>query len=252
MKRLLNYLAFVSLLFLFSCGEIITENDAIKLNQQGIEWRNAGKYELALQAFLKAVKNPRLSKDSKGTIYRNIALTYTDLEKKESAVHFSTLASKCYRKISFDYLVNAAEVDILTGKPRSALARLLKAVKIDPDEMSVNNVLGLIYLGEYDETLTDLDKALIYNSKAFEISNNRFVEEVLGRTYYKLEDYEKAEIRFEHLLENHPDIISYSLDMGMIKRKLKKMEESERLFEKVLATDSSYEETISNFKENNR
>lgn len=252
MKRLLNYLMFVSMLFLVSCGEIITENDAIKINQQGIEWRNAGKYELALEAFLKAAKNPGLSKDSKGTIYRNIALTYTDLEKKDSAVHFSTLASKCYRKNSFNYLVNAAEVDILTGKPRSALARLLKAVKTDPDEMSVNNVLGLIYLGEYDETLTDLDKALIYNSKAFEINNNRFIEEVLGRTYYKLEDYEKAELRFEHLLENHPDIISYSLDMGMIKRKLKKMEESDRLFDTVLAKDSSYKETISNFKENNR
>ena len=148
--------------------------------------------------------------------------------------------------------MNLAEVDILTGKTTNALARLLRAVKIDPDEMSVNNSLGLIYLGEYDETLTDLDKALIYNSKAFEINNSRVVEEVLGRTYYKLEDYEKAESHFEHLLENHPDIVSYSLDMGMIKRKLKKNAESDKLFDKVIATDSSYEETILTFKENNR
>ena len=252
MKKLLNYPLFVSLLFLFSCGEMTTENDAIKINQQGIEFMNAGKYELALQAFLNAVKNPRLSKDSKGTIYRNISLTYNDLGKKDSAVHFSTLAAKCYRKNSFDYLVNSADVDIVIGKTGSALARLLKAVKINPDEMSVNNSLGLIYLGEYDETLTDLDKALMYNSRAFEINNSRVTEDVLARTYYKKGNYEKAEAHYEHLLQNHPDIISYSLDMGMVKLKLKKKQEADQFFEKVIATDSSYIYTIETFKEANK
>jgi lipopolysaccharide biosynthesis regulator YciM len=213
---------------------------------------NAGKYELALQAFLKAVKNPRLSKDSKGTIYRNISLTYNDLGKKDSAVHYSTLAAKCYRKNSFDYLVNLAEVDIVAGKTRDALARLLKAEKMNPDEMSVNNSLGLIYLGDYDETLTDLDKALMYNSRAFEINGSRVTEDVLARTYYKKEDYEKAEGHYEHLLQNYPDIISYSLDMGMIKFKLKKSAEAEKLFDKVIARDSNYTYTIQLFKNANK
>jgi tetratricopeptide (TPR) repeat protein len=251
MKILLNCLLFVLLPFLFSCGEIASENDAIKINQQGIEFMNAGKYELALEAFLKAVKNQRLSKDSKGTIYRNISLTYNDLGKKDSCVHFSTLAAKCYRKNSFDYLINLADVDIVAGKTRDALARLLKAVKMNPDEMSVNNSLGLIYLGDYDETLTDLNKALMYNSRAFEINGSRVTEDVLARTYYQKEDYEKAEVHYEHLLQNYPDIISYPLDMGMIKFKLKKKEEAEKYFDKVIATDSSYNETIRIFKENN-
>jgi tetratricopeptide (TPR) repeat protein len=212
---------------------------------------NAGKYDSALHAFLKAVQSPRLSKDSKGTIYRNIALTYNELDKKDSAVHFCTLAAKCYRKNSYDNLLNLAEVDILTGKTGSALARLLKAVKIDPEDMAANNSLGLIYLGDYDETLTDLDKALIYNSKAFEINGSRVTEEVLGRTFYKMENYEKAETHFEHLLENNPDMISYLLNMGMIKMKLKKSTEAEKFFDKVLAADSSYKETINIFKENN-
>ena len=252
MKKLLNYLPPLSLLLLFSCGEMTTESDPIKINQEGIEFMNAGKYELALQSFLKAVKSPRLSKDSKGTIYRNISLTYNDLDKKDSAIHFSTLAAKCYRKNSFDYLVNSAEVDILTGKTARALARLLKALKMNPDELSVNNSLGLIYLGEYDETLLNLDNALIYNSKAFEISGSRVTEEVLARTFYKMKDYKKAESHYEHLLQNHPDIISYSLDMGMIKSKLKKSAEADILFNKVIAADSSYQQTIDTFKENNR
>lgn len=252
MKILFNCMLFVSLLFLLSCGEITSENDSIKINQQGIEFMNAGKYELALQAFLKAVKNPRLSKNSKGTIYRNISLTYNDLGKKDSAVHYATLAAKCYRKNSFNYLINLADVDIVTGKTRDALARLLKAVKMNPDEMCVNNSLGLIYLGDYDATLTDLDKALTYNSRAFEINGSRVTEDVLARTYYEKEDYEKAEMHYEHLLQNYPDIISYPLDMGMVKFKLKKKEEAEKFFDKVMATDSSYIETIRIFKENNQ
>jgi len=252
MKKLLLFFIAGSLLFISSCKPGLQEEDVLKINQEGIVFMNAGKYELALNAFLRAVQSPRISKDSKGTIYRNIALTYNQLEKKDSAVHFCTLAAKCYRKNSYDYLLNLAEVDILTGKTANALTRLLKAVKIDPEDMAVNNSLGLIYLGDYDDSLTDLDKALIYNSKAFEISGSRVTEEVLGRTFYKMENYEKAETHYEHLLENHPEIISYSLDMGMIKLKLKKSAEAEKLFAKVLASDSSYKETISLFKENNR
>ena len=252
MRKLFASLITGLLLFLFSCKDLPTEDDAIKVNQEGIVFMNAGNYDSALHAFLKAVQSPRLSKDSKGTIYRNIALTYNELDKKDSAVHFSTLAAKCYRKNSYDYLLNLAEVDILTGKTASALTRLLKAVKIDPEDMAVNNSLGLIYLGDYDETLIDFDKALMYNSKAFEISGSRVTEEVLGRTFYKMKNYEKAELHYEHLLENHPDIISYSLDMGMIKFRLKKPQEADKLFDKVIATDSSYAYTIQFFKENNR
>jgi tetratricopeptide (TPR) repeat protein len=251
MTKPLNYLLSALLLLFFSCGDMQSENDAIKINEQGIELMNTGKYELALDKFFKAVKSPALSKESKGTIYRNIALTYVELDKKDSAIHFSTLASKCYRKNNYKYLVNLAEVDILTGNVGGALTRLLKAVKMKPDEMAVNNSLGLIYLGDYDESLADLDKALIYNSKAFEISGSRITEEVLGRTYYKMENYEKAESHFEHLYQTHPEIASYALDMGMIKMKLKKTAEADKLFEKAIAMDSSYKETISVFKKNN-
>jgi tetratricopeptide (TPR) repeat protein len=251
MKKLLLYGLSGLLLFLFSCGQIPTEDNAIDANEKGIELINAGKYEEALEAFLKAIKNPKLTKESKGTIYRNIAITYNQLEKTDSAIHFSTLAFKCFRKNSPDYLVNAADVDLLNGKTPLALAKLLKAINLDPDEMAVNNTLGLIYLGEYDNAFTDLDKALKYNLKAFETNGSRVIEEVLARNYYKLEDYEKAELHYEHLHQNYPDMISYTMDMGMAKHKLKKKKEADRLFDEVIAKDSSYKETIDTFKENN-
>lgn len=251
MRKLVCYSISGLLIFLFSCGQIPAEDDAIDVNQKGIELINSGKYEEALKAFLKAIKNPKLTKKSKGTIYRNIAITYNELEKKDSAIHYSTLAAKCFKKNSSEYLVNVADVDLLRGKTALALVKLLKAVNLDPAEMAVNNTLGLIYLGEYDDAFTDLDKALIYNSKAFEINGSRVIEEVLARNYYRMENYEKAELHFEHLIQNYPYMISYALDMAMTKQKLNKLIEADKLFDEVIAKDSTYKKTIAIFKDNN-
>ena len=251
MKKLIIHCLSGLLLLFVSCGETPTEDNAIDVNEKGIALINSGKYEEALQAFLKAVKNPALTKKTKGTIYRNIAITYNQLAKTDSAIHFSTLAAKCYRKNSFDYLVNAADVDLLRKKTDIALAKLLRAAALEPDEMSVNNTLGLIYMGEYDDAHTDLYKALQYNLKAFETNGGRIIEEVLARNYYNMGNYAQAELHYEHLLQNYPDMVSYSLNMGMTKYKLKKKKDADQLFEFVIAKDSSYKETIDTFKENN-
>lgn len=251
MQQLSRYLLTGLICFFISCGEIPSEDETIDFNEKGIVLINEGKYEEALQAFLKALKKTTITRDSKGTIYRNISITYNELDKKDSAIHYSTLAFKCYPKNSADYLVNAADVDLLKGKTAKALTKLLKAVSLDPDDMSVNNTLGLLYLGEYDYEYTDLDKALIYNTRAFELNGSRVIEEVLARNYYRLENYEKAELHFENLVQKYPDMLSYALDMGMAKYKLNKKNEAEELFDMVIAKDSSYKEKVSSFIGNN-
>lgn len=251
MKKLLLYGLTGFLLFGLSCGQMPAEKKALDFNQKGIDLINAGKHEEALQAFLKAIKNPRLTKDSKGTIYRNIAITCNELNKKDSAIHYSTLAAKCFQKNSSDYLLNAADVDLLKGKTARALAKLLRAVSMDPDEMTVNNTLGLIYLGEYDDTFTDLDKALVYNLKSFNLNGSRVIEEVLARNYYRMQQYENAELHLEHLVNNYPKMLSYALDLGMTKQKLKKKNEADQLFDEIIAKDSSFKQTIEDFRQYN-
>ncbi len=252
MKKLFAILIAVLMLLQFACKNTAPENNITKINQEGIDFMNAGKYDSALLSFFKAIKISSISKNEKGTIYRNISLTYKEINKADSAIHFSTLAAKCYVKNSFSYLLNTADVDLAKGKIAIALSKLQKAVNIYPDEMTVNNTLGLIYLGEYDESFTNLEKALAYNSKAFEINGGRITEDLLARTFYKMENYEKAAAHFEHLVENYPDIIAYALNLGMTKYKLKKQSEGDKLFEKVLLMDSNYRLTIDAFKTNNR
>ncbi|MEO6541670.1 MAG: tetratricopeptide repeat protein [Ferruginibacter sp.] len=250
---LMNRFMIAALLcMLFSCQDMPTEEEAIKKNQEGINHMNEGKYELALADFSEAVRNPKLTLISKGTIYRNIALTYHELNKLDSSIHFSTLAAKCYKKNSYDYLVNMANVDILTGKTSVALLKLLKAAGMEPGDLSVNNILGLIYLGDYGEEFADPEKALTYNKKAFEISNSRITEDILGRNYYDLGKYDLAEMHYQRIHEQYPNELNYTLNMGMIKYKLKKTMDAELLFSQVIAGDSSYKETIETFKDNNR
>ena len=252
MKKLIIYCLSGLLLLVVSCGETPTEDNAIDVNEKGITLINSGKYEEALQAFLKAVKNPALTKKSKGTIYRNIAITYNHLEKSDSAIHFSTLAAKCFKKNSYDYQVNMAGIDLHKGQTQKALTKLLKASAMNPEDLSVNNTLGLIYLGDYGDEFADPEKALPYNKKADAITSNRITEDILGRNYYDLENYETAEMYYEKIHTQYPEILSYTLSTGMIKYKLKKNEDAEILFKQVIAKDSSYRETIETFKENNR
>lgn len=212
---------------------------------------NEGKYELALKEFTEAIKNKRLDEISKGTIYRNIALTYGELNKPDSAIHFYTIAAKVYRKNSYDYLVNMAGVDLMTNKTASALTKLLKASALDPEDLSVNNSLGLIYLGDYGEEFADPEKALPYNKKANEIGSNRITEDILGRNYYDLKNYTTAEMYYEKIHNQYPDVVSYTLSTGMIKYKLKKKQDAEILFKEIIAKDSSYKYTIQKFKDSN-
>lgn len=245
-------LLFVIAITISSCNPVITEADAIKINQEGVDHMNEGKYELAIQSFNEAIKNPKLTQPTKGTIYRNMAITFNSLDNIDSSLHYSTLAAKCFNKDSYNYLVNMADVDLITGRTGKALAALLRAAAINPDEMAVNNTLGLVYMGDYDENFTDLETALTYNKKAFEFKRDRVTEEVLGRNYFRLEDYNNAELHFKHLIGEYPDVINYLLYAGMTKYKLQKIPEADLLFNKILIQDSSYRETIEDFKINNR
>ncbi len=233
---------------LVSCNPRSAKKDALAKNEEGVSYMNAGNYELALKAFREAVADTKISQASRGAIYRNLALTYTALDLRDSSFHYSTLAAKCFPKNSYNYLVNMADIELMTGKVSSALAKLLTAARIDPDDMAVNNALGLIYLGEYDDDHTDLDKALSYNKKAFNISGDRSTEDILGRNYYLLEDYDNAEMHYDNLLEKYPDIAIYPYYAGMTKYKLKKTKDAEDLFEKAVAMDTIYKEYIENFK----
>jgi len=250
-RNMLKLLTLMLIVTFVSCQPMPGKEDALKQNQKGIDYMNEGKYDQAIQEFSAAVKNANLSNLSKGTIYRNIALAYNELGKKDSAIHFYTIAAKAYRKNSYDYIVNMANVDMLTGRVNTALVKLTKAAGVNPEDLSVNNMLGLIYLGDYGSEFTDYEKALLYNKKAFDISGGRITEDILGRSYYELKNFEMAEMHYENIHNQYPGEVVYTLNLAMTKYKLKKKSEADVFFNKVMAQDSSYRETIAVFRNAN-
>lgn len=236
---------------LASCGHLMSEVEALKKNEQGLSELSQGQFENAIKSFKEAIQSPKLSTETRAIIYRNIAQTFIEMQLQDLAIHYSTLAAKCYKIDSYDYLVNMADIELLTGKTNSALEKLKTAYSLKPNELAVNNTLGLIYLGDYGVEFVDIEKALPYNKKAFDLNNDRITEYVLARNYYELEQFEKAELHFTNLNRKYPDYLLHPLSLGMVKYRLKDKKTAEQLWNKVLKSDSSFYYVIEEFKAEN-
>lgn len=249
MKKILGIVAIV-LLFV-SCGQLMTESQAILKNQEGLEYLDQAQYELAINSFKEGVESPNLSKETRALIYRNIAQTYYEMMEIDSSLVYSQLAADCYPKDSYEYLTNISDIKISTGETAEAEKLLLKAVKMKPNELAANNTLGAIYLGDFGAEFFDPEKALPYNIKAFEINNDRITEDVLGRNYIELGNYNKARTHYSKLHKEYPDIEVLAYQLGVVEYLDGNKEKAEIYFNKVIAKNPEYQWAIESFKENN-
>lgn len=246
-----NLILISTILLLASCGQIMKEAESRKNNAKGLKELNEGKFDDAILSFKIAIKNPNLSTETRATIYRNIAITFNEKRQEDSSIYYSKLAANCYDRNSYEYLVNISDINLLTGKTQEALNNLNLAYEKKPNELEVNNSLGLIYLGDYGLEFLDARRALKFNQKAFEINKDRITEDVLGRNFFELGDFDKAETHFKKLSIEYPEILMYKLNLGMIKFKLNKLEEADNLFDEVVKVDSNMINTIKAFRNEN-
>ena len=252
MKNIQLKLTLGLLIVLTSCGQVMTEMEAMRRNEQGLAELDAGHLDKAIISFKVAIKSPQLSTETKAQVYRNIAQTFIEMKQQDSSIHYSTLAANCYDKNSYEYLANISDVEIVTGKTADAIVKLQKAVRMKPNELAANNTLGLIYLGDYGLEFADFEKALQFNKKAFEINNDRITEYVLARNYFEIGQYENSEKHFENLNQKYPENILIPLSLGMVKFKLNKRQEANQIWSIVEQTDSSYHYIIQDFIEENQ
>jgi Flp pilus assembly protein TadD len=136
------------LAFLFTgCDKIFSEVKVLEENDKGILAMNEGDSEGSLVHFHNAMDLKPEDKETKSTIYRNIALAHSDLMDDDSAILYHKKAANCYGPGEYYYLINMADADLFAENIGSAVSRLLKAQSLDPNEVVANNILGLIYLG---------------------------------------------------------------------------------------------------------
>lgn len=236
---------------LISCSQLSAEIEAYRKNDEGLEALNHGRHDDAIAYFQEAIASASLSTPSRAMVYRNIAQVYMDMQVPDSAIHYASLAANCYKPGSYDFLVNMADVHILSDDIALAIEALGKAYKMRPGELAVNNTLGLIYLGEYDYAYMDIENALQYNKKAFEINQDRNTEHVLAKNYFELERYADAARHFENLYRQYPENPEHAVYLGITKHQLGLTAEAAQLWDQALAIDSAYQWIIMHYQEGN-
>lgn len=223
------------------------DKEAAVLNKKGLSFLENQQYDSAVYLFKKAAQTKSVSQNNKVNILRNVAITYTEMEETDSAKLFYKKAAAASSKNSYDFLVNHADVSLLDGDIPQAISNLQAAWDLDNKKVDVNNMLGLIYLGEYGTPYLNPDKALRYNLKAFEINKDRNTQFVLGKNYYQLKKYDKALVIFKALHKTFPAYTSYLTSLILINEDAGNAAEAEKL--KVELKKQDREEYEANFEE---
>lgn len=224
---------------MISCKSIIQESEAVLNNNNGLEYLNDGQIDLAIIEFKTAI-NKTSSKDLKTKYLRNLAVAFYDYGDIDSSRFYSYIAATMHDEKSIDYLINMADVHLIDGEVDEAILKLEEAIGKGGEGLEVYNSLGLIYYGSYGLEYQNLDKAINYNIKAYEINHDRATEDLLARTYYEANKLDKAEYHFNRLRINYPNNLDYSYYLGLIKYDSGLVNEAKDILNKVVQKDSLY------------
>lgn len=239
MKFKIPFSIIVLIFSLYSCNTIIKESEAITKNDLGLKYLNNGQIDLAIIEFRNAAYLTS-SKDLKTQYLRNLAVAFHEYGELDSSRFYSLKAGNLHDKNSIDYLINIADVNMIDGEINEAISKLEKAIKKGGVGLETYNSLGLIYYGHYGLEYQNLDKAIIYNKKAYEINHDRTTEDLLARTYYEADKLDKAEYHFLRLKTNFPDILDYGYYLGLIKYESGELNEAKVILKQVVQKDSLY------------
>lgn len=196
-----------------------------KNNKEGLACLNRGQYAEAIQKFEKAYNSGSLSINDKIKLLRNLAVAYEHDGNLEQAVLKYNEAAEMASPQSYMHNICKADAYMLEGELKNAVEYLNLAVIQNPDVFIPYNNLGLIYIGVYGDGLIDLDKALKYNLKAWELNGDINTQFILGKNYYLLNDYQKAEPHLSKVTGDVPQQPEYHYYLGLTQYYLGKKSE---------------------------
>lgn len=239
MNRFILISIFSIFIILFSCQQIMNEGEAFSKNNSGLEYLNNGQIDEAIDAFRDASKLSS-SKDFKTNYLRNLAVAFHEINRLDSSRLYFFTAATLNKENSMDYLINMADVNLIDGEVLKAISKLEKAIENGGEGLQTFNSLGLIYYGHYGLEYQNLDKAIKFNKKAYEINKDRITEDLLARTYYEADILDKAEHHFMKLNNTYSDFLDYYYYLGLIKHKTGYIEEGKYILNMVVQKDSLY------------
>ena len=235
------YLAFLFSMIFFACEnntkDVDNADNAWKLNSYGLELAQQGKYRESIGPYFLASTSKAIS-DSMRTVYLgNLAVAYHELELEDSAKYYFTRAASLNPKNSYYYLENSAYIFLVDNELDSTVRLLESAYKIDSTKPTVNNLLGVLYLGDYAQYLFDPEKALQYNINAHRIFDNIDTKFVLAKNYYHLNRTKEALDLFREICRELPDRVDYLVTLIMVEQEMNNKLEVSLLLQKLKVKD---------------
>ncbi len=201
MKKILVFLLAIQL---FSC-QLQNENNATEINNKAIIHMEKGEYKLAIKLFKEANKMANISNDLQLQINRNLALTYNEAERYDSAANYFKKAALLDKEKGYLYHINMSDYQLINEDIQGGFEFCIKAYEIDSNRFEANSSLGLFYMGEYGDQYFAPQKALKHNLLAFKQNPQKHTEINVAKNYYYINDYEKSISMFQALNMKYPN-----------------------------------------------
>ncbi len=232
-------------LFAFGCKTDNSAYEAYRLNEEASRLFEAGKTEEAIKLYSQAISFTAVHDSIRGIYYANLANAYNGIKNKDSAKFYYKKAIEISPKGSVDYYTNHAQISLLDSLAEKALYSLEKAYQLDANNSTANNLLGIIYLGQYNMDLYDPQKALPFNKKTNDLVTDVNAKIVLAKNYYYLEMVEKAVALFKEMHRDYPNDIDYLFTITMMEQELGNEDEVNYYLEKIKPLSmEKYEELV--------
>ena len=163
-----------------------------RLNNEGVAFLDVENYEKAELALQKAWALKDVSEELKSAVARNLSLLHSAKNQTDSAAYYAKKSFEIAPKDSYYYCVSKAEFELIQKNIDAARDWYEKAKAINPDDMAVYNSLGMIYSGKYGFKYENVEKALINNQKAYELSPRDPLAESLAFSYMNVDKYTES------------------------------------------------------------
>jgi predicted O-linked N-acetylglucosamine transferase (SPINDLY family) len=206
-------------------------NDSVLENIYGAILSSQGKYEEALEKFIKAIKlNPSFAEAN-----YNVATTLLKLSRDSEAVDYFK-KSIDLKGDYFDAYFNLANCYKKLENFKDSIDAYNQCIKYKPNDPEVHNNLGLVYF-----SYNKLDLAIVSFQKCLEIDAEFFLAyNNLGLIFLTLKDYEKAISFFNKTIKINIGFAQAYNNLGLALFENKKISSSIIFFEKAISLDNKF------------
>ncbi len=235
--------AFVGLLAAGAMQGWTESDEAITLNDEGLEAYMAGRDEAAIDLYQEALS--QLSADNlsdRVTILQNLASAYESFGDLEASSKAYEDALELLPPNSPEAYWAQSKVALAHNDVREGIIALQKSLELDASDPWVHNALVEIYLGDHDEGFANYERALEAARSASQLDEDGTIIFNLGRALYFLDRESEAIPLFQRVIEDSNDVVAH-VYLGLSHYELGAEEEAIKVLSGAIERDPSLEDS---------